>query len=329
MLYLHNPKSMIMKRHITPLLLGITLLLSSCHGNQQNNTITIFHAGSLAMPIRAIADSFKVLHPDVTFRLEAAGSVECARKITEFNRQCDIMASADYKIIDELLIPDYADWNVLFSGNEMSLVHTKQSRHANDINGDNWYEILAKPEVSYGRSDPNADPCGYRTLLTLQLAEQHYQKPGLAKSIAEKDNRFIRPKEVDLIALLESGAIDYIFLYRSVAVQHGLEYVALPDEINLGNPSLSDLYSGVHVRIRGAAVGDSLTLYGEPMVYGITIPSNAPNRAMAVEYLKLFLHPHKGLKTIEQMGMIPLRPLIIHNEDGMDKNLREELTVNP
>ena len=169
---------MIMKRHITPLLLGITLLLSSCHGNQQNNTITIFHAGSLAMPIRAIADSFKVLHPDVTFRLEAAGSVECARKITEFNRQCDIMASADYKIIDELLIPDYADWNVLFSGNEMSLVHTKQSRHANDINGDNWYEILAKPEVSYGRSDPNADPCGYRTLLTYNLQNRTTRNPG-------------------------------------------------------------------------------------------------------------------------------------------------------
>jgi len=29
------------------------------------------------------------------------------------------------------------------------------------------------------------------------------------------------------------------------------------------------------------------------------------------------------------MGMIPLNPLIIHNEDGMDKDLREELTGHP
>ncbi len=38
-----------------------------------------------------------------------------------------------------------------------------------------------------------------------------------------------------LLGLLESGAIDYCFEYKSVAKQHGLMYINLPPDINLGN----------------------------------------------------------------------------------------------
>ncbi len=290
---------------------AFVVAISACvSSSKDKQTLTIFHAGSLSMPIKAIADSFKVENPNVKIFLEAAGSVECARKITELNRQADIMASADYKIIDQLLIPENADFNILFAGNEMALVHTSRSKYADKINKDNWYEILQEPEVQYGRSDPNADPCGYRTLLTLQLAEIYYSIPNLAKSIENKDNRFIRPKEVDLIALLETGAIDYIFLYRSVAVQHHLPYLALPSQVNLGNPNYEEFYKQASVTIRGLAPGDSLTITGEPMVYGITIPKNAPNKELAKKFLDFFTHKDKGLKIIESMGMPLVWPLV-------------------
>jgi molybdate/tungstate transport system substrate-binding protein len=316
-----------MKKNLLISLIALSFSFFSCNSiDKRQNTLTIFHAGSLSMPMKAIADSFKLKNPGVTIRLEAAGSVECARKITELNRQCDIMASADYKIIDDLLIPDYADWNVLFSGNEMAIVHNKKSRYANEINKDNWCDILLKPEVNYGRSDPNADPCGYRTLLALQLAERFYSKPNLFNEIAQKDNRFVRPKEVDLIALLETGTVDYIFLYRSVAVQHELEYLILPNEINLGSQLFSDEYSHVQIKIRGSAMGDTLLISGEPMIYGLTIPKNAPNRRLAEEFTRFFLHPEKGLKVIEQMGMPPLNPLIIKNEKSMDEVLFKQIS---
>ena len=43
--------------------------------------ITIFHAGSLTQPVKDMTEKFTSLHPDVTFETEAAGSVECARKV--------------------------------------------------------------------------------------------------------------------------------------------------------------------------------------------------------------------------------------------------------
>lgn len=294
------------------ILIVAALTMAACNTTTNDKqTLTIFYAGSLSMPMKAIADSFKTENPGVQFHLEAAGSVECARKITELNRPADIMASADYKIIDQLLIPDHADFNILFAGNEMALVHTSKSKYANEINQENWYQILQKPEVHFGRSDPNADPCGYRTLLTLQLAEMFYNQPNLAKTIEAKDNRFIRPKEVDLIALLETGAIDYIFLYRSVAVQHDLLYLSLPTQINLGNPKYEEVYKQASVTIRGSAPGDSLTIVGEPMVYGITIPKNAPNKELAKKFLDYYTHKDKGLKIIESMGMPLVWPLVI------------------
>lgn len=321
MLFLHN--EIFPMRQFQFALFILALLFSGCKSSSKQDTLIIFHAGSLSMPMKAISDSFMVDNPGVTIRLEAAGSVECARKITELNRQADIMASADYRIIDELLIPKYASWNVLFAGNEMSLVYTPKSRFANEINDDNWFEILQRPDVHYGRSDPNADPCGYRTLLTLQLAEKYYNQPNIAKQIAQKDNRFIRPKEVDLLALLETGAIDYIFLYRSVAVQHGLKYLILPSEINLGSPVQSDFYQNSSISIRGSSPGDSITIIGEPMVYGITIPLNANNQPLAKRFISYFLDEEKGLRIIEEMGMPIIQPLVINGK--IDEDLKHLL----
>ncbi|HPX07186.1 MAG TPA: substrate-binding domain-containing protein, partial [Tenuifilaceae bacterium] len=75
---------------------SVALLLAACGGQSQkqtdglSGTLAIFHAGSLSLPMKAAADSFMRMHPNVTINLEAAGSVECARKITELNRPCDV-----------------------------------------------------------------------------------------------------------------------------------------------------------------------------------------------------------------------------------------------
>ncbi|GAI28734.1 unnamed protein product, partial [marine sediment metagenome] len=95
--------------------------------------------------------------------------------------------------------------------------YTNKSRFGNEINRDNWYEILQRDGVRYGRSDPNQDPCGYRTLMVWQLAEDYYNAPELYDKLYGAAGELIRPKEVDLIALLESGDLDYAFEYSSVA----------------------------------------------------------------------------------------------------------------
>jgi molybdate/tungstate transport system substrate-binding protein len=246
-----------------------------------------------------MADAFVQRHPQVKILSEAAGSLDCARKITELRRPCDIIASADYVVIDRLLIPKYAQKNQPFAQNEMAIVHTSKSRYANEIHSDNWREVLLRSDVYIGRADPDADPCGYRTLLTLQLA-------GCEQEIKAKKNQFIRPKEVDLLALLETGSLDYIFLYKSVAIQHGLPYVALSDSINLSNRDLAQHYATAGVYVRGNTPTDSLYMEGAPMVYSFAILNEAPNPRVAQAFAHFMLEPDGGLAIMERMGQTPI-----------------------
>jgi molybdate/tungstate transport system substrate-binding protein len=284
--------------------------------------LIIFHAGSLSVPMKEIAAEFNKAYPHVKILTESAGSVASARKITDLNRPCDIMASADYSVIDKMLIPRFADWNIKFASNEMAIVFNTKSRYADKINKLNWYETLMKPEVSFGRADPNSDPCGYRTVMMLQLAEKYYNKPDLAKNIIAKDAEFIRPKEVDMLALLESESIDYIFLYRSVAIQHNLKYVALPDEINLKNPAFTTQYSNAKVEINGNAPGEKQVMTGEPMIYGITILRDAPNKAAAEAFLAFLLSKEKGMKIMEKDGQPSVIPMVVPNFDKLPALLK-------
>ena len=323
------PKLSIMKlfRILSFLILSSSFVLFSCNnGNSkqehnENKELIIFHAGSLSVPFKEIAEAFEKENPNVKIILEPDGSRKCARKITDLNKKCDILASADYTVIDNLLIPDFADWNIKFASNEMTIVYHDASRYANKINKNNWYNILLKDDVAYGRSDPNSDPCGYRAVLTSELAEQYYGINGLSNKVLAKDENYMRPKETDLLALLESNTIDYIFLYRSVAQQHGLKYLILPDSVNLKNPNLKDYYKTVSVDISGKAPGEIITKKGAPMVYGITIPKNAPNPVLAEKFLQFLLSKEKGLKIMENNG----QPSLIPSESETFENIPEFL----
>lgn len=304
---------------LTLLLLGFVILNSSCGrkksaatNSELSGNLIIFHAGSLAMPFKAIADSFMILHPDVKILAEASGSIDAARKITELKRDCDIIASSDYSIIDKLLIPEYTAENIHFATNEMIIAFTERSAYASKIDTTNWAEILLRKDVIIGRADPDADPCGYRTMLTLKLAQLDFagkgiKCEGLADKIIAKDNRFLRSKEVDLLALLDTRTVDYIFIYRSVAQQHHLKFLVLPDKIDLGNPSLNEHYSTVQLAVRGSKPDEKIVIKGEAMIYSVAMLRNAPNKAAAEAFMAFLLSESGGRKIMKEMGQEPVK----------------------
>lgn len=304
------------------ILSGSSFLMAQKQINDVSGELIIFHAGSLSVPIKDISSEFNKVYPKVKILSESAGSVASARKITDLNRPCDVMASADYSVIDKMLIPTYADWNIKFASNEMVIVYTGKSRYATTINQQNWYETLMKSDVMFGRADPDSDPCGYRTVMMLQLAEKHYKKPGLARNIMGKDQEYNRPKEVDLLALLESESIDYIFIYRSVAIQHNLKYLILPDQINLKNPTFSALYSSAKVEINGSKPGTKEVMIGEPMIYGVTILRAAPNKAAAEAFVAFMLSKNLGMKILEKDGQPSVIPMPTRNFDMLPAKLK-------
>lgn len=279
-----------MKKWIIFFFTVLFLLIWNCRSNKEK--LLILHAGSLSVPFKQISDAFMYKNPGILIQTEAAGSRTCARKITELNVPADVMASADSSVIQKLLMPLYADFCIDFATNEMVIMYTEQSQKSEEITIHNWHDILIMPHVQYGHSDPNADPCGYRTLLCWQLAEKYYRRPGLYNLLIQScPDKNIRPKEVDLLALLESGELDYIFIYRSIAEQrHGL-YLVLPDEINLKKADLSEYYQQASVELEGVVPGEKIMRKGAPMIYGITIPKSAKSPEWAARFVAFVLGP--------------------------------------
>ncbi|MBI9054351.1 MAG: tungstate ABC transporter substrate-binding protein WtpA [Bacteroidales bacterium] len=317
-----------LKSIVTFLFISLIFVSCSTKKNSEKQQLIVFHAGSLSVPFKQIKTEYEKTNPKVEILLESAGSVKCARKITELNRECDLMASADYTVIDELLIPDFASWNIKFASNEMAIVYHKESKYANEINAHNWFEILLKDDVIFGRSDPNSDPCGYRAILTSQLSEYYYSYENLAEKIIAKNQEYIRPKEVDLLALLESNTIDYIFLYRSVAEQHGLIFITLPDSINLNNPELADFYKKAKLDITGKQPGTKITKTGQAMVYGLTIPSNAPNKVLAIDFVEFILSEHKGMEIMNKNGQASMIPSKSETYSSIPEKLKQFANSN-
>ena len=303
-------------------LIGIALVALACSRGDESGTnasprdagpLVVFNAGSLARPLRAALDTF-AMREGVRFEQEQAGSLETARKVTELGRIPDVIALADYEIFPQLLVPEHTTWFARFARNRMVLAHTARARHGDVITPANWWQIVLRPGVETGHSDPNLDPAGYRSLLVMQLAERYYRQPGLGGRLTRAiPPRNIRPKEIDLVALLETGELDYAFEYESVARGAALDFVALPDAISLGNMADSMFYAAAAVRVIGRRPGDSLTMRGQPIVYALSIPRRAPHPRLAERFVA-FLMSEDGRRVLRSNHLDALDAAVVSGE---------------
>ena len=275
--------------------------------------LVVFNAGSLAKPFNELLRVFRARFPDVVPAQENSGSLEAARKLTELGKIPDVIGVADYGVISTLLVPHHADWYATFARNSMVLIYTDESIGEGEVNGQNWWQVLLRPEVRAGRADPDLDPNGYRTLMAFQLAEKFYRQPGLAGQLERAHPpKYIRPKEADLTALVQAGELDYSWSYASVATTTGLRHVVLPPEVDLSDPKLVDWYGRARVRLPGSsrAGKDSVEFRGEPIVYALTIPKHAPHPQTAQAFVRLVFSP-EGQAILKRNGFMLLEtPLL-------------------
>ncbi len=316
------------------LILALTLMVGCAKG--EAGTLTIYHAGSLSVPFEDLAAEFEKTHPNVQVLLESAGSAATIRKVTELGKTCDIIASADYTLITGMMYPDYAHWYIAFARSEIVLGYRDAAPFATDIvNGSRtWYDVLIKENVKYGHSNPDDDPCGYRALMVCQLAEKHHNVPGLYDALIHGsgmdkgrisiDKEVVRPKEVDLIALMEIGELDYMFQYKSVCVQHGIDYIELDDAINLSSLDYTGFYSDVSLVIQKTPT-ETQAIYGKPIVYGVTIPKNAQNKELATEFIA-FLLSEEGQDIMEENGQPCIVPPLCDHPENLPAQLREKVS---
>ncbi|MBW1873358.1 MAG: substrate-binding domain-containing protein, partial [Deltaproteobacteria bacterium] len=255
-------------------------VLAGCQSKDSSQIVTIFHAASLSRAFSELEEKVEARYSGLDIRLEPSGSQVAARKISELNQKADLVATADWRIIDQILIPEHANWLIEFTSNEIVLAYGEHSRFTAEITATNWPTVLLRPDVRLGRVDENMAPIGFQTLFAWQLAELYFGDQ-VAKGLPARLNQlcpseFVTPDISELVILLESRAIDYAFVFRSIAEEHNLKVIRLPVEYNLSSPQHAKTYARAKVPVILKTGTPAVQITGEPIVYGLTIPKTAP-----------------------------------------------------
>jgi molybdate/tungstate transport system substrate-binding protein len=292
--------------------------------------VAVFHASSLSAVLGDAAELYHQRNPAVRIRIEPSGSQVAVRKVSELGMRGDVVMVADAALIPKMMIPKDAAWNIVFASNELVLAHKDHSKYTDQITAQNWAEILTRPGLRLGRADPDTAPIGYQTLFVWQLAQQS-GAPGttdlVAKLSAQCAKEHVTHDEAELLALLESRAIDYAFLFRSTAEDHHLKILSLPPEINLSRIDLAPAYARAEVKIR-MHQGDGATVHGGPATYGLTIPKNAPHAEAAAQFVA-FLLGEDGKRLLLRRGFRAIDRPLCNPCNGLPPLLQSAVSTTP
>ncbi|EDY36590.1 Bacterial extracellular solute-binding protein, putative [Aciduliprofundum boonei T469] len=314
------------KKVVIAILIVLLILLAGGYyyinyQNTSEGSIKVLAAGSLSVPLKELANKFQEKY-GVKVYIETAGSIDTVKKVSELGIRADVVAVADYNAISSYLMPNYTNWYIKFARNELVIAYSNNSRFAKEINSTNWMNILTRKDVRIGFSSPNDDPCGYRAVIMFYLAQLKYKNgifdnlilnhtgikidngtiivPNDSELLTTTGKIFIKQKSVDLLADLQAGDIDYAIEYLSVAKQHHINYIRLPDVINLSNSTLVSWYSKAVVKL-----ADGKIIHGDAINYAVTIPNNAPNKEYAYKFVNMLLGK-EGRSILKNCGQEPI-----------------------
>ena len=216
--------------------LGVLSVTSAMAGN-----VEVFHADSLAGPMRELKKAFEEKNKDITINLTSGVSKQLAERILKGDI-CDVFAPSSPAVIDQDLLnkkvagsnQDAASWYVVFSGNEMVVITGK----GNPL-GIRQISDLAKPEVKFVRITAEKDLATGRTIDFLKRAAALEGKPELAQKII--DAAIIDPSKPtsvpETVRAVREGTASAGVVYYSAAVaaQSDIEIIRFPASVNMSD----------------------------------------------------------------------------------------------
>jgi molybdate/tungstate transport system substrate-binding protein len=134
----------------------------------------VLYAGSLVnLMEHGIGPAFDKASGD-EFRGYEGGSNLLANQIKGKLRQGDVFISANPAVNESLMGEkngDWVSWYVSFAQSPVVLGYNSTSRFAADFKSKPWYQVLTKPGIRIGRTDPKLDPKGALTVALMNKAE--------------------------------------------------------------------------------------------------------------------------------------------------------------
>ena len=254
-----------------------TVAASGCLGS---GGVSVLSAGSLAVVLDDNVGPAFENDTGTAYTGEYHGSNVVMRMVQENQKSPDVVVSADAGLLRRSLYDDYADWDVVFASNSVGIAYNEDTRVGERLeSGDPWYEVFR--DASPGElaiSDPELDPLGYRAVQMFELAEEKYGLDGFKDGMLAKV--YEEPQEPQLLAGVRSGTRSAAVAYGNMAVDHGIPFLELPDDINFSDPELADEYAEATYRF-----DDGTRVEGSPVLYNATVLKDAERRDAGMAFV--------------------------------------------
>jgi molybdate/tungstate transport system substrate-binding protein len=265
--------------------------------------LRVAYAGSMGVVMdQSLGPAFAKAH-HASYEGVGQGSFALARLLAARQMQADVFVAITPGPVKVVQQAGLAGRAVPVASTRMVVIYSPGSRFAADFaaagRGEKpWYEVLRKPGLRFGRTDPAVDPQGANALLTLQLAERYYRQPGLLRQIAgDLQNPSQIFAEPSLMSRLQAGQIDAAIGYASAAYSHRLPTIALPEQIDLAQPAMQeDWYAKA-----GLTLADGKQLQAQPLVFYATVLGNAKQPALGADFVRL-LQSAEGQAAFRERG---------------------------
>lgn len=164
---------------------------------------------------------------------------------------------------------------------------------------------LTNGKVKIGIANPQDDPAGLRGWLALEIAGYLYAGGNTSyftDRAVQNNANVSAPSASALVAPLETGNIQFLFIYKSAAVAKGLRYLPLPPALNQGNSSMSSFYGMFTYNLPDGPVS------GSPIYLFVTVLANSTEAGAAYAFLDFVVN---NTAVLSSFGMTPLSTSVL------------------
>ena len=296
--------------------------------------LILYSADSFAIEATMLESAFTSSTGIMMAPPKSGGSLLLASEIAQGNPVSVFISLSHGAVTAAHLGNESSGWAIAFASDQMTLAYsnaTLQNSAANatvtacnsalaaDTNS-SWntcFTMLTSGSVKIGTGNPNADPSGYRGWIVLEAAGQAF-----ANNSSFYENRLISnngnvtaASAADLIAPLQTGQIQFLWIYKSSAIAHKLNYLQLPGRVNLGSSKYSWFYSKFSYQLAtGLETGGVIRLW-------ITVPADSMDTADSLQFVAFVVKNSPTL--LSPYGLVPTTPAKLYNSTTVPPQIQQ------
>ncbi|HUY55192.1 MAG TPA: extracellular solute-binding protein [Candidatus Nanopelagicaceae bacterium] len=227
----------------------------------------------------------------------------------------------------QLLEPRFTKWAVQFAASPLVVAYYPKGPHAAELakiaKGQlpikDLFTLMATPGFRLGRTNPAVDPQGQAFIEMIHLAQKYL---GVSAATAYSDLGGSHGSsqifsETGLEPTLQAGELDAASAFLPQAVQLGLPYVALPDQINFGSPKDLAIYQAASLELATGQV-----VHGSLLDLEASVLNVGGSPAAAAAFVK-FLLGAQARRTLTNEGYTILPPVLLGQRSAAPRSIRD------